>query len=201
MAHESNSTTIIFLAVIGVALVLAVVGVILWIQTLFPGGATQSSEGASLSYHSGRRVKLEPALVLNVEEAEAVSEAAEETTAESATSSGASAEAAGTGDVDLEAVTAAVNKAGCSACHTIPDIPGAIGVVGPSLANIGLDGATRRPDYTAEAYIRESLLQPNAFTAPECPTGPCITGAMPQIVLDDPEIELLVSYLSTLGVN
>ena len=103
--------------------------------------------------------------------------------------------------VDVAAAIAAVNKGGCAACHTIPGIPGAEGQVGPNLSRIGVDGATRIDGYTAADYIRESIKNPTAFTAPKCPTGPCVTGMMPQIQLDDTEVEALVSYLATLGVN
>ncbi len=104
--------------------------------------------------------------------------------------------------VDMDAVIAAINKGGCSSCHTISGIPGAIGQVGPNLSNIGVDGAGRRDGYTAEAYIRESIREPVAFTAPECPFGPCSVGAMPQILgvaLDEAEVEEIVVFLSTLG--
>lgn len=101
--------------------------------------------------------------------------------------------------VDLEATIAAINKGGCVACHTIPGIPGAVGQVGPNLANIGVDGATRIDGYTAKEYIHESIVNPLAFTAPECPTGPCIAGAMPPIQLTEAEVEAIVNYLSTLG--
>jgi hypothetical protein len=70
------------------------------------------------------------------------------------------------------------------------------------LSHIGVDGATRIEGYTAEAYIRESLLEPGAFTVPECPTGSCVTGVMPTLSqLNEAEIEVLVGYLSTLGVE
>ncbi len=34
---------------------------------------------------------------------------------------------------------AAFTKGTCNACHIIPDIPGAVGMVGPDLTNIGVD--------------------------------------------------------------
>jgi nitrite reductase (NO-forming)/hydroxylamine reductase len=106
-----------------------------------------------------------------------------------------------TAPVDMDAVIAAVNKGGCTACHTIPNVPGAVGQVGPDLSHIGVNAAHRIPGYTAKEYIRESLREPSAFTAPECPTGPCITGTMPVLQLDDTDIEVLVNYLSTLGTD
>jgi mono/diheme cytochrome c family protein len=71
------------------------------------------------------------------------------------------------------------NQFGCGACHTIDGI--SVGVVGPNLTNIATDAATRIDGYTAEDYIRESILNPTVFIAPECPTGPCAEpSVMPQ---------------------
>ncbi len=50
---------------------------------------------------------------------------------------------------------------GCGGCHTIEGL--STGVVGPNLTKIGEVSATRREGYTAEQYIRESILNPNAF--------------------------------------
>jgi cytochrome c2 len=48
----------------------------------------------------------------------------------------------------------------CSACHSLqPDQR----LVGPSLAGIGITAATRLEGYSAEEYLRESILQPNAY--------------------------------------
>ncbi len=102
--------------------------------------------------------------------------------------------------VDLAAASVAIAEGGCVACHTIPDIPGSIGQVGPNLADLGLNGAARRDGYTAEEYIRESILDPNAFIAPDCPNGPCPAGAMPLIRLDRAKVEVIVSFLSSLGL-
>ncbi len=101
-------------------------------------------------------------------------------------------------EVDMAAVNAAIIKGGCIACHTISDIPDAIGQVGPDLSHIGTDGATRIEGYNAKDYIRESLQDPLAFTAPDCPFGPCMAGTMPPLMLDDTEIEAIVSFLVTL---
>lgn len=97
-----------------------------------------------------------------------------------------------------------ISGAGCVNCHVIPGIPGANGMVGPDLSTIGVDGAARIPGYTAADYIRESILNPNAFIAPECPTGPCFGGIMLQSfagTLSDGDLEIIVSYLSTLGTG
>lgn len=97
-----------------------------------------------------------------------------------------------------------VTKAACIACHVIPGIASAVGAVGPDLTNIGVDGATRIPGYTTEQYIRESLLNPNAFIAPECPAGPCLPNLMVQNLGDTltaAEIDAIVAYLASLGTT
>jgi len=53
--------------------------------------------------------------------------------------------------------------AGCPACHSLT--PGQV-IVGPSLAGSGTYAATRRPGYTAEKYLRESIVQPHVFAPP-----------------------------------
>ncbi|MCE7989458.1 MAG: hypothetical protein DYG89_50545 [Caldilinea sp. CFX5] len=103
--------------------------------------------------------------------------------------------------LDMTAVTAAVTKGTCGACHAIPGIATAVGMIGPSLATIGADAGTRVAGTTAEAYLRESILNPNAFIAPKCPTGDCVPGLMlPNLadIITPDEIDLIISYLLTL---
>ena len=69
---------------------------------------------------------------------------------------------------------------GCSGCHGALD--GSVAAaVGPDLANIAVDGAARVEGYTAEMYVYESILEPNAVISEVCPTGPCLgpPSAMP----------------------
>lgn len=126
---------------------------------------------------------------------------AEQAAAAPAAEAAAPAEAgAGAAPQADDAVVTAIQKGGCVACHTIPGVPGAVGIVGPNLSNIGTDGATRVEGQTAEQYIHESLVNPLAFTAPECPFGPCVAGTMPMITatLNEDEINTIVQYLVTL---
>ncbi|HIE56418.1 MAG TPA: hypothetical protein EYP90_14805, partial [Chromatiaceae bacterium] len=68
---------------------------------------------------------------------------------------------------------------GCNACHGMPDQAGSA-AVGPWLGDIAETGATRVPGQSAEDYVYESILDPNAFIAPDCPAGPCVDpSAMP----------------------
>lgn len=179
--HQESSSNFVFFAIVGTIFVITIVILVLWMQNV----NVKTTTGGGFSFNNGKRVKFTPAPVV----------------AEGESAEAAEAPAAATGGVDMDAVIAAVNKGGCIACHTIPDVPGAVGVVGPNLSNIGVDAATRIDGYSAEEYIRESLVEPNAFTAPECPTGPCPPGAMPMLILEQSEFDTLVNYLATLGVE
>jgi nitrite reductase (NO-forming) len=105
-------------------------------------------------------------------------------------------------------VVAAFEKGACASCHAIPGIPNAKGVVGPDLGNIH-NMATemiQSGTYTGSAkdasnYLRESITDPEAFLAPECPTGPCAAGVMPakfSDTLSKDEINAIVQYLDGL---
>jgi hypothetical protein len=80
----------------------------------------------------------------------------------------------------------------------MPGVPNAVGVVGPDMTNIGNEAGTRVPGMSAEEYLHQSIVEPNAHTAPQCPFGPCVAGTMPanmaQLLTED-EINLLVQYL------
>ena len=56
---------------------------------------------------------------------------------------------------------------GCGGCHTLSGTTGAVGTTGPDLNGIGAAAASRRPNMTAEAYIRESIENPNAYLVPD----------------------------------
>jgi nitrite reductase (NO-forming) len=106
------------------------------------------------------------------------------------------------------AVLAAFQKGACGSCHTISGIPGAVGVVAPKLDEIPMmaEEHIKSDTYTgnaatAEDYIRESIMDPNLFVAPECPTGACAPNVMPATLsqtLTTDEINSIVTYLSGL---
>jgi len=80
-------------------------------------------------------------------------------------------------------------------------VPGAVGVVGPDLSDIGSVAADAVEGMSAEEFIHESIVDPNAFIAEECPTGPCPAGVMtPNLadILSPDEIDAIVGYLVTL---
>ena len=80
----------------------------------------------------------------------------------------------------------------CFICHTIDSVPQARGQIGPNLTHVGQKG---------EAHIRQSILDPDAVIAEECPTGPCPSGQMLQNfgdIFTDQQIDDLVAFLLTL---
>ncbi len=101
----------------------------------------------------------------------------------------------------------AFQKGGCGACHVIPGVPGASGTLGPDLSQISslAEKYITSSEYSGNAksveeFIRESILDPQAFIAPECPTGPCQAGLMPanfNATLTEEELQALIDYLIT----
>jgi mono/diheme cytochrome c family protein len=78
--------------------------------------------------------------------------------------------------------------ASCGSCHTIGKV--SFGKIGPDLTNI----ATRAD----AAYVRESIVDPRAVIAENCPSGPCLPEGMPALfgqALTEEEIDALVWYL------
>lgn len=77
---------------------------------------------------------------------------------------------------------------GCVGCHQLDSV-GAMGDTGPNLSDIGA-----RHD---AAYIRESILNPNAVIAPTCPEGACEANVMPQFgqILSPEQADALVAFL------
>lgn len=117
------------------------------------------------------------------------------------TAAAPAADVAAAAPVASDAVVAVVTKGTCNACHTIAGVPNAVGLIGPNLSNIGAEAGTRIPGYTAEQYIHESIVSPNAFVAPKCPFGSCTPGSMPATLaqtLTPEEIQTMVDYLLTL---
>ena len=105
-------------------------------------------------------------------------------------------------------VLAAFEKGACASCHVIPGVPNAKGVVGPELSAVSQraadeikSGAYSGPAKDSESYIHESIINPNMYTAPDCPTGPCAPGVMPAKfaeTLTEDEIGAMVQYLNSL---
>jgi mono/diheme cytochrome c family protein len=84
--------------------------------------------------------------------------------------------------------------AGCAGCHTFAPA-GSNATIGPDLDDLAAAAAKREPGKSAEQYVRESLLQPDAFLAPG------FGNAMPSFEgrLTDKQIQTLVDYLLDSG--
>jgi mono/diheme cytochrome c family protein len=91
---------------------------------------------------------------------------------------------------------------GCAACHGDPSGDPALAVVGPWLGNIGNEAADRVAGQSAEQYIFESILNPNAYVVPECPNGPCSEPSVMRPdygnVLSEQDMADLIAYYLTL---
>jgi hypothetical protein len=88
-------------------------------------------------------------------------------------------------------------NSGCGACHTIGEL-GEKGKVGPDLTFIGETAENRVATLTAAEYLRQSILEPNAFIAPVCPNGPCLANIMPHdyaMRLSEEQVEVMVAFL------
>jgi mono/diheme cytochrome c family protein len=81
---------------------------------------------------------------------------------------------------------------GCGSCHE-PNLFGQR--VGPPLEHVGALAETRRPGMSAEAYLRESILDPGAYLVPG------YQDTMPRGLgrdLSPTDLDALVAYLSSL---
>jgi mono/diheme cytochrome c family protein len=79
---------------------------------------------------------------------------------------------------------------GCIGCHIVK---GQGGAVGPNQSTIGTVAATRKPGLDAAGYIRESIVNPNAFVVPGFQPN-----VMPQTygqTLTPEQIDQLVNFL------
>ncbi len=84
-------------------------------------------------------------------------------------------------------------NAACRICHSLE--PGVI-IVGPSFDGIATRAATRVPGMTAEEYIRQSILEPNAYVVEGFPKGQMVQNLGD--ILTDEQIDDLVAFLLTL---
>lgn len=106
---------------------------------------------------------------------------------------GASEDPAVKAGKELFAQTVIGTQAGCSTCHSLE--PG-VTVVGPSLAGIGSRAGSAVPGLSAEEYIRQSILEPDAHLVEGFPAG-----TMPKVwgtELSEEQLNQLIAYLLTL---
>lgn len=81
------------------------------------------------------------------------------------------------------------NQYGCVGCHGTKD------GVAPYVGGVGQRATSRRPGYSAAAYLYESIIDPNAYIVPNYPAN-----VMPQnfkaTILDD-QLYSLIAWLLT----
>lgn len=95
-------------------------------------------------------------------------------------------------DGDSSAGKQIFSRIGCTACHTIADVEGAVGTVGPELSQVASVAGQRVSGLAAIDYLRESILEPGAYVvegfAPLMPAG---------LIDEGPDLDALVAFLLT----
>ena len=123
---------------------------------------------------------------------------------ESQTSEGEASSSQQLSQETIDLAIAAMTSTGCNSCHVttgLPEVDSAM--LGPDQTNLGAIAPTRREGYTAEEYLRESILEPSAFIVEECPLGQCLQ-VMPENygdLLSEEEIDAIVAYLLSLKTD
>ena len=85
------------------------------------------------------------------------------------------------------------SQAGCATCHSLDE---GVVVVGPSMAGIGSRAGSTVAGQSAEDYLKESILDPDAYLVEGFPAG-----TMPQVWQDEltsEQVDQLVAYMLTL---
>jgi cytochrome c2 len=89
--------------------------------------------------------------------------------------------------------TASGVNAGCRICHSLEKNEK---IIGPSFYGIADRAGERVPGLTAEEYLRQSILEPNAFVVPSYPAGQMIQNF--GSILTEEQINDLIAFLMTL---
>jgi cytochrome c2 len=82
---------------------------------------------------------------------------------------------------------------GCRICHSLVKDQR---IIGPSFYGIADRAGTRVPGMSAEEYLRQSILEPNAFVVPDYPAGQMVQTFGK--ILTEEEIQDLIAFLMTL---
>ena len=107
-----------------------------------------------------------------------------------------SAPAAASAGLDGSAVDGAAlfQAKGCSSCHDGPDTRSFIDGF-PNLSDVASFAGSRKPGYSAEEYVAESIREPGEFISPAFQGGVGPTNHMPTLDVSDAEVDALVAYL------
>lgn len=84
-------------------------------------------------------------------------------------------------------------RSGCAICHSLD--PG-VELVGPSLAGVADRAGSTVPGLTASEYLRQSILDPDAYLVPGYPPGQMLQDTAER--LSDDQIDQLVAFMLTL---
>ena len=94
---------------------------------------------------------------------------------------------------ELFAQTVIGSQAGCATCHSKD---AGVVIVGPSIAGIGSRAGSTVAGQSAEDYLEESILHPDAYLVEGFPAG-----TMPQVwgdELSNEQVDQLIAYMLTL---
>ncbi len=94
---------------------------------------------------------------------------------------------------ELFSQTVIGSQAGCATCHSLD---AGVVVVGPSMDGIGNRAGSTVSGTSAEDYLKESILTPDAYLVDSFPAG-----TMPQVWEDElssEQVDQLVAYMLTL---
>ncbi len=83
---------------------------------------------------------------------------------------------------------AAISKYGCGSCHTVQDIPGATGMVGPPLTGIGARMYVAGMLQNTPANLASWIKDPKAINPKT---------AMPKLGVSEQDADDIAAYLST----
>ena len=93
----------------------------------------------------------------------------------------------------LFAQTLIGTQAGCATCHSLePDVV----MVGPSMAGVAAVAGSRVPGLSAEEYLRQSIVEPDAYVVDGFAQG--LMPAALATELSERQLNDLVAYLLTL---
>jgi mono/diheme cytochrome c family protein len=88
------------------------------------------------------------------------------------------------------------NEVAAPACITCHSLEPGVDLVGPSSANIGAEAGSRVSGQSAEDYLRESIVDPNAYVVEGYAQG--LMPGTYRSQLTDQQVSDLVAYLLTL---
>ncbi len=102
---------------------------------------------------------------------------------------------------NLEAGKQVYIRHNCGTCHTKADVGGAIGKIGPDHTDLdsrAAESARFAGVDSPEAYVRQSIVDPNAYMSQSCPQGSCSPNVMPKDYtkrLSEQELNDLIAFL------